>query len=266
MKKTIFFIIVVYSCLLTACSISGGPTANNSSETDNASITNTSAQSEDIVLTAHSAAEFTVIYKTNEERFIDPDVVAVIEGEVISNDYVYIDHLLYTQSIIRVNTVFKGDIEAEDTICVVERGGYVPYEVFYIMEIQDKWPDAPVPKETGIIEDLGYGCKVMQPSERIILYLVKGNKLKEACIVTDTDVPHQRGNCHEYSSDNIITTVLTEGQFYGLAGAAQGKMVFQNGVYKMQLPPDFVSISQVESKDFSMQEFKTFVETVKKGK
>lgn len=263
MKKIIILIIVVYSLLLIACSINSGSTASDSVETVNASTTNTTEQPMDVVLTVDSTADFSHAYRTDVERFNDPDVVAVIEGEVVSANYIYIEHILSTMSLVKVNAVYKGDIKAGDTISILERGGYAPYEVFYVMEIMDKWPDIPVPKKTGVVEELFCGCKVMQPKERVILYLVKGQELaKEVCMVTENDDPHQRGECPADKSGNMAATALIEGQFYFVAGTVQGKMVFQNGVYKMQLPQDWID---VENKDFTLPEFNTFVETVKKG-
>lgn len=227
MKKLYVLLVFVMSFVfLTACTSRVGLTTKNND-------LETVALENDIVLTIDSEGDFSIIYKTDQERLNDPNVVAVIEGEVLTSEYLYVKPSFFTKSAVRVNTVLKGDMEEGEILTVAERGGYIPYEVYFEKAVKDKFPDAEPKDKAGVVEELCNGVNVMQPSEKVILYLVKMDNPGDA-----TAKP------------------FTDGQLYWVAGTVQGKMVLDNGIYKMQLPKDW---TDVERKDYTLQEFSTFV-------
>lgn len=200
-------------------------------------------------------------YMSAEQLITDKTAALIIEGEVLSSEFVNLSSetlnpgmlVPNTKSIVRINSVFKGDKKPGDEICVAEIGGFVPAKLAYDLIVKDKFPDSPEYSgpEDAVEEYRTMGYKPCEKGERVILIL---SELK----------------WKQYAENNAF--YVSEGEsVYSPMNAVQGKYLMQKGkrveykgkamksddVYVMYTNKDF---EYFPDKMFTLKDFKKFCE------
>lgn len=200
-------------------------------------------------------------YMSAAELLTDENTAIVIEGEVLSSQFVNLSSetrnpgmlVPTTKSIVKINSVFKGGAQPGDEICVVECGGFVPSRLAYDLVMKTKFPDLPEysGSEDAVDEYRTMGYKPCEKGERVILILYE----------------HK----WEDSPENNAFYVGEGESVYAPANTVQGKYLAQNGkavnyhgkamrsedVYMMYTNEDFEFFPD---KMFTLSDFKAFAE------
>lgn len=200
MKKLSAFVLVIFLMLSFSCCSPAPPedsadTGINESKTEDIreesadlsaltllsptdSVPSRRYENENIVQSVVSFADRMWTYVNATQMLNDRITDAVIEGEVLSAEFMDQGSsamIVSTRVVIRVDHVYKGDLKPGETIFLSESGGFVPAKYAYDIEVKGKFPDAP--EYDGSDEDVWEyrqdGQKASEPGERAIFFLSK---------------------------------------------------------------------------------------------
>lgn len=122
---------------------------------------------------ARSIVDLIPPYKTDKDK-LAVNGVCVIRGKVVSSDYLLEGSTVYTKSNVKIEEVFKGNLNNRNTITVREMGGFVPFNVLSRAIEKEKYGTETEKKSeyTKIIDDRAGEFKVMEKDEEVILFVV----------------------------------------------------------------------------------------------
>lgn len=197
MKKQVLSLLACGAVLLSGCAQQGGVTETPSVTPSTAPATTVpttipmgdpisltdpvTTKRSDVLETMSSRASWAFCYRNPEQMLNDNLIAAVVEGEVLSSEFVNLSNdkinvgmlVPKTKIMLKIGHVYKGDLQPGNEICVVEDGGFVPSELQYDLEYKGKFGDE-IPDYTGpdgVVEYRTCGYKVCEPGERVILFL-----------------------------------------------------------------------------------------------
>lgn len=197
MKKRIFSVLLCIAVLFCGCTqnkIIDEPTTAEVPQPETTNVPETTALSgelisltdrvpakrDDVVDNATSIADWASHYKSPKDMLNDGRIDVVVEGTIISSEFVnasdenfYPDDInCTTKSILKVNHAYKGSIRVDDEICIVEQGGFVPMKFLHDWEYKEKGEEPPEYTGSGGVKDYRINdYKVCETGEHVILFL-----------------------------------------------------------------------------------------------
>lgn len=175
---------------------------------------------EDVVIKRLSMSlDLATIYDSEEERLKD-DSLIIVSGEIKETKVILCD-LVFTCCTVKIDEVLKGETYY-DEILALELGGHLDSEKAkeYISKGDEEYPDG--------VDVVYMGYETAKVGDKVILYL------------------------YECEPVEAIYNEVEGERAYHIAGAVQGKMTLDNGVYVSNTPEKLVkpwSYSLEEIKD-----------------
>lgn len=232
MKKILIVFSLITLLCLTSCSNAAKSNTQPTNTSQNVSIDYTAlipAKMKSTTVPNMGVGCMIAPYRTDAEMY-DVDNAIVIRGEVVDSSY-YLDDTasVYTMSEVSIISCYKGDLEESSVIKVREMGGFIPRGVLSnAISLEKFGVESDFKDDTEILDMRDCGNKVMEKGEKVILFLVKAD------------------------------------DFYDPLRAWQGKLLYDEDtqLYVPYVPEEEIDL--IDAKAYTLEEFESFVETMKK--